>query len=323
MKKLSKETKIKLALGGLFIVLIGGYGVLKFSGSATSQNGADSTKLGSDPTISDKTQKAEYEVSNKDLTQNMFGGTSSETVVPDTSKKAASDTKTLRGKRKVKPAGTVMATLEEKPQKITVRIERDEPRVTPIPEKHKKKIYFVVVKENDYRSPLLNSKLDEGTNDPKSQVKLFKAKIYGTQKIKTNESLTIRNVEDIVLGNKKIPSGSIFYGITSISGNRMFVSINSAVTQFGSVGLDLSLYDSDYSKGIFLKETMDVQVEQSGDQVIENSLQFASPTAQIAGTIAKESAKQVQRALTRQKKVSVVLEDSYEVMIGVPIKQQL
>lgn len=323
MKNLSKDTKMKLAFGLAFILIIVGYFAYKFSGNASSSEN-DTTSLTSDPTITADTKKNEYEVTNQDLTQNMFGSTTSSSDTVTTEKKELNtDSKQAVVRKKVasRPS-TVMAALDTRP-KLEIKITREEPRLAAIPEKKKPKIYFVVVKEDDYRSPFSNRKQNNDYGkDPKSQVKLFRAKVYGSQKIRSNETLTIRNIEDIAVGNKIIPSGSIFYGTTSISGNRMFVSLNSCVTPGGNFGVTLSLYDSDYGKGIFLKETMDIEVERSGDQVIDQSVNLLSPTAQIAGTIAKESAKQVQRSLARQNKISVVLEDSYDVMIGVPINKE-
>jgi hypothetical protein len=321
MKTLSKDTKMKLAFGLVFILIIVGYFAYKFSGN-TSSSETDTTSLTSDPTIKEDTKKNEYEVTNQDLTQNMFGSTTSSSDTVSAQKKDVVESKQPVRKKVVSRPSTVMAALDTRP-KLEIKITREEPRLAAIPEKKKPKIYFVIVKEDDYKSPFsVRKQSNDYGKDPKSQVKLFRAKVYGSQKIRSNETLTIRNIEDISIGNKIIPSGSIFYGTTSISGNRMFVSLNSCVTPGGNFGVTLSLYDSDYGKGIFLKETMDIEVERSGDQVIDQSVNLLSPTAQIAGTIAKESAKQVQRSLARQNKISVVLEDSYDVMIGVPISKE-
>jgi hypothetical protein len=149
---------------------------------------------------------------------------------------------------------------------------------------------------------------------------LYAAKIYGTQRVKSGDPLTLRNVEEIPYGNKKIPVSSILYGIANQSGNRMHITLTSVITKDGKFPLAaLSICDHDMVKGIYLKDYEDIAQDDASESVIDE-VGTAVPN-QLVGNVAKATTKQLQKNVNKQQKITITLEDEYEVFIAVPLKK--
>lgn len=173
---------------------------------------------------------------------------------------------------------------------------------------------FVVVEDRYRRS---EAPQDKRTRSPEKEA-LYAAKIYGTQRVKTGDPLTLRSTEAIPLSGKVIPAASILYGTASQSGNRMHITLTSAVTRDGKYAVSLGVYDYDMVRGIYLKDYEDVAQDDAAESTIDE-VGSAVPNRFI-GSVTKATTKQVQRSMSRQQKLTVTLEDGYEVYIAVPLK---
>jgi hypothetical protein len=173
---------------------------------------------------------------------------------------------------------------------------------------------FVVVEGRYHRSS------PPQDNRTKSQDKelLYTAKIYGTQRVKTGDPLTLRSTENIPFGSRVIPAASILYGIASQNGNRMHITLTSAITREGKYAISLSVYDHDMVRGIYLKDYEDIAQDNAAESTIDE-MGSAVPNRFI-GSVTKATTKQVQRSLSKQQKLTITLEDEYEVYIAVPQK---
>jgi hypothetical protein len=173
---------------------------------------------------------------------------------------------------------------------------------------------FMVVEDRYRRSEQVE---DKRTRSQEKEI-LYTAKIYGTQKVKTGDPLTLRNTEPIPFNNKIIPAASILYGIASQNGNRMNITLTSVVTRNGKYAVTLSVYDHDMVRGIYLKDYEDVAQDDAAESAIDE-VGSAVPN-RLIGSVTKATTRQMQRNLSKQQKLTITLEDEYEVYIAVPQK---
>jgi hypothetical protein len=193
--------------------------------------------------------------------------------------------------------------------------EEAERRAAALEEANRKPTFnFVVVESRYHRS---EQQQDKHTRSQEKEL-LYTAKIYGTQRVKTGDPLTLRNTEPVPFGSRIIPAASILYGIASQNGNRMHITLTSAVTREGKYAISLSIYDHDMVRGIYLKDYEDVAQESAAESTIDE-IGSAVPN-RLIGSVTKATSKQVQRNLTKQQKLVITLEDEYEVYIAVPQK---
>jgi hypothetical protein len=172
------------------------------------------------------------------------------------------------------------------------------------------------------RTPSVYSTYKEELTTTHDNVILFSAKVYGFQKIKTNETVTLRNTEVVVSNGHTIPAGSIFRGVAKMSGNRMSIDITSAVSRDGRYSVKMSIYDNDFVKGIFVKEVSEAtedNVSSATDAAI-NIATSAVPFGSVVKSVGKETVKQTQRALEKQNKITITLEDGYDVYLAIATK---
>lgn len=199
---------------------------------------------------------------------------------------------------------TIQKASEPKP------VKRVEPKPKAEEKKPEVKFNFVIVKEEE---PAVKSIIKENVQLDGS---LSHAKIYGTQKVRDQETVTIRNMEDIELSKRLIiPSQSILYGLCSVSGNRMKIHITKALTMHGNIEVNMSVFDNDFQEGLFIKNAIQMGVEENSNTLIEEIAQnSANP---ITGTVMKQTAKSVQRNAKRLQKIELPLEDGYDIYLNV------
>jgi hypothetical protein len=180
----------------------------------------------------------------------------------------------------------------------------------------KPKFNFTIVEE---RGDFGNIDFPDKSKKTQDKEILYAAKIYGTQRIKSGDPVTLRNTEIIQYGKNKMPVGSIIYGIAQQSGNRMNINLSNVQTRDGKFPiLGLSVCDFDMVKGIYLKEYEDLSQDEASESVIEEV--GSSVPNQLVGTIATATTKQIQKNINKQQKIVITLEDNYEVYVAVPTK---
>lgn len=321
---LTKETKIKLAFIGLIIIGIGGYTTIVILKAKKAES--EKVKGVEDPSIKNKTEygsMGEAERNNLmekvDSKDKKVSVDSSKIKKVDSSKKTRSVVKEEKKEVKTeKVENNIQEKLQEKvdqslPKKVVVKEEKKEKKEE-IPNV---KFNFVIVKDDDLSSE--NVRVQErGSMGAKDDVKLFKGKVYGVQKVKSSEPVMVRNTEEFVIYKPKkvtIPTNSIFNGTCKLAGNRLYINLTSTSTMNGDYPVDIDVYDSDFIKGIFIKEGIETGVEESGNTIVEDA-SGAIPN-QLAGAVVRTTSRAVQRSLAKQEKISVTLQDGYEIMLGV------
>ena len=124
----------------------------------------------------------------------------------------------------------------------------------------------IVSETNDYDKDL--NEIDNGTKDrhhdffnqipeieiPKEAPKFhtndfIRVKVHGSHKLKDHYRVTMRLIESATIRHEFIPKGSLVYGITNFSQNRMFVK----VTNIDLKSVSLEAYDCyDGNKGVYV-----------------------------------------------------------------------
>ncbi|MDR2086889.1 MAG: conjugative transposon protein TraM [Dysgonamonadaceae bacterium] len=248
------------------------------------------------------------------------GSSSSVTPVPASARRKESFAGASKGKAAVADT-TVKTALEQQmdqmeakaapsyvPRKVAEHKEASKPRVN-----------LTVVKS---RKPAVYSTYKDDLTTTYDDVVLFSAKVYGFQKIKTNETVTLRNIETITANGHIIAPGSIFRGVAKMSGNRMSIDVTSAVSREGRYSVKMSVYDNDFVQGIFVKEVSAVQEENTSTaaDAAVNIAASAVPFGSTIKSVGKETAKQTARALEKNNKITITLEDGYEVYLAIAKK---
>lgn len=319
---MSKDTIIKLSFVGLIVIGLGGFIAFKVYNFKKAQ--AENISVVNDPNIKGKTEYGEMSETDRNALMSKLDDKDKkkDSVVVEEKK----EVKKPEAKRAIvkteekKDVGSVQEMLAEKVDKIEEKkrpVKKEEP-VQEVKKEENVKFNFVIVKDDEILSEKVAVE-EKGKTGVKDDVKLYKGKIYGQQRIKSNEPVIVRNTEEFVITKPKrvtIPASSVLYGTCRLAGNRMFINLTSATTMHGDFPIDIEVYDSDYIKGIFVKEGIETGVEQSSDAVINDAT--SNMPNQLAGTVVRTTSRQIQRSLARQEKVTVTLEDGYTIMLGVP-----
>jgi hypothetical protein len=90
------------------------------------------------------------------------------------------------------------------------------------------------------------------------------------------------------------------------------------MTRDGKFSCNLAVCDFDMIKGIYLKDYEDVAQDNATDEVINEAT--SGQSGSLIGSVTKTTAKQVSKNLNKKQKITITLEDGYEIYIAVPIK---
>ncbi len=85
----------------------------------------------------------------------------------------------------------------------------------------------------------------------------IKACVHKTTVIRQGESLPLRLLEDVVVGNVHIPAQTVVIAMPQIRGNRMLLNISTLHYQEAILPVDLSAYDLDGQEGLFIPGTLE------------------------------------------------------------------
>jgi hypothetical protein len=353
MKDLKKNKKNLYVVAGAGIALVAlvvfiWVKVADFKGARDKQQ-----TIVSDPKITESTKNREYSEVSRESAAGIFAGRDSmrstsgtgtlgqATVIstdspvadsPAVSESSSSNKKNGNNTKRSTPNSRRTPVVTNRDSSVKTALEQQMEQIeaktsAPAPKKHvehkeeaKPLVNLTVVKS---RKPLVYSTYKEELTTTHDDVVLFSAKVYGFQKIKTNETVTLRNTETITANGHVVAAGSIFRGVAKMSGNRMTVDITSAVSREGRYSVKMSVYDNDFVKGIFVKEVSEItedNTSSAADAAI-NIATSAIPFGSVVKSVGKETAKQTQRALEKQNKITITLEDGYEVYLAIANKK--
>ena len=155
------------------------------------------------------------------------------------------------------------------------------------------------------------------TNETKPQVsKSIQAVIHEEQTLVSGETVRLRLIQETNIAGVIIPKDQLVYGVASLNGDRLKISIRHIRVADSIIPVDLRIHDADGMEGIRIPGSITQQVStQSGNQVLQglgfssfdNSLEAQATSAGI------ETAKSFLGKKIRQVKVN--LKAGYQVWI--------
>lgn len=95
---------------------------------------------------------------------------------------------------------------------------------------------------------------NEGITDKNS----IGASVYQTVTLTNGKEVQLRLLEPMMAGNFRIPTGTILTGACRISGDRLDVTIHSIQYAGNIIGVELSVYDTDGQRGVFVPNSDEI-----------------------------------------------------------------
>ncbi|EOR96259.1 Conjugative transposon protein TraM [Arcticibacter svalbardensis MN12-7] len=134
------------------------------------------------------------------------------------------------------------------------------------------------------------------------------AMIAEDQKLTTGASVKIQLLTDMYVKGIQVPSGGFLYGICSLTGDRLMISISSLLTGTTILPVSLSVYDLDGLPGIGVPGVMGMDAAKQGTEQAMQGLELSaldpSLTAQVANA-GIQTAKGLFRKKMKQVKVDI------------------
>ncbi len=116
----------------------------------------------------------------------------------------------------------------------------------------------------------------------------IKACIHRTTTIRQGESLPLRLLEDVMVGNIHIPAQTVLVAIPQIRGNRMLLTIATVQYQGTLLPVDLSAYDLDGQEGLFIPGTLEQNAVKEVLGSIGKSSSSASPFSMTNNSVGEQ-----------------------------------
>lgn len=148
---------------------------------------------------------------------------------------------------------------------------------------------------------------------------MFRAVIHGTQTIKSGQTALFRTKEEIHYGNMVVPANTLLTGWTSISENRLTITISSVRLGHEVYALPLEVYGSDGMKGLPLNydaagKIANTQASATATQEISSAAsRYGGTIGRVAGTLISGVGSQVRSI----KNVEVKLIDNQSVILKI------
>lgn len=169
--------------------------------------------------------------------------------------------------------------------------------------------------ENGFFSEAKFSSNDEATND-----NAIEATIPETQTLVTGASVKLILSNDVTINDMQLSSGTLVYGIASLSNERLKISISSIRFQNSILPVSLDVYDMDGQEGIYVpgsinrtvaKESANNAVSGIGTTTVDNSVgaEAASAGIEVAKTLFSKKVKLIK--VTVRAGYTVLLRDSH------------
>lgn len=152
-----------------------------------------------------------------------------------------------------------------------------------------------------------------------SSGEMFRAVIHGTQTIKAGQTALFRTKEEIHYGNMVVPANTLLTGWTSISENRLTITISSVRLGHEVYALPLEVYGSDGMKGLPLNydaagKIANTQASATATQEISSAAsRYGGTIGRVAGTLISGVGSQVRSI----KNVEVKLIDNQSVILKI------
>lgn len=150
------------------------------------------------------------------------------------------------------------------------------------------------------------------------------AVVAGDQTITNGQSVRLRIVEPMWIGNRLIPRNTTIVGAARLQGERLEVEITSVECEGSVYDVELQVYDSDGQEGINIPESMEIdalhEIGANMGSTMGSSINISTNTgAQIASDVGRGLINGVSQYLTKKMRtVKVHLKAGYRVMLHQP-----
>ncbi|WP_300634130.1 conjugative transposon protein TraM [uncultured Duncaniella sp.] len=159
---------------------------------------------------------------------------------------------------------------------------------------------------------------------PSASKNTIAAVVAGDQTITNGQSIRLRIVEPMWIGNRLIPRNTTIVGAARLQGERLEVEITSVECEGSVYDVELQVYDSDGQEGINIPESMESdalhEIGANMGSTMGSSINISTNTgAQIASDVGRGLINGVSQYLTKKMRtVKVHLKAGYRVMLHQP-----
>ena len=150
------------------------------------------------------------------------------------------------------------------------------------------------------------------------------AVVAGNQSVVDGESVKLRTVEPMWVGNRLIPRNTTIVGSARVQGERLEIEITSIECEGSIYEVELQVYDSDGQEGINIPQSMESdalhEIGANMGSTMGSSINISTNTgAQIASDVGRGLINGVSQYLTKKMRtVKVHLKAGYRVMLHQP-----
>lgn len=150
------------------------------------------------------------------------------------------------------------------------------------------------------------------------------AVVAGNQSVVDGESVKLRTVEPMWVGNRLIPRNTTIVGSARVQGERLEIEITSIECEGSIYEVELQVYDSDGQEGINIPQSMESdalhEIGANMGSTMGSSINISTNTgAQIASDVGRGLINGVSQYLTKKlRTVKVHLKAGYRVMLHQP-----
>ena len=150
------------------------------------------------------------------------------------------------------------------------------------------------------------------------------AVVAGNQSVVDGESVKLRTVEPMWVGNRLIPRNTTVVGSARVQGERLEIEITSIECEGSIYDVELQVYDSDGQEGINIPQSMESdalhEIGANMGSTMGSSINISTNTgAQIASDVGRGLINGVSQYLTKKlRTVKVHLKAGYRVMLHQP-----
>ena len=150
------------------------------------------------------------------------------------------------------------------------------------------------------------------------------AVVAGNQSVVDGESVKLRTVEPMWVGNRLIPRNTTIVGSARVQGERLEIEITSIECEGSIYDVELQVYDSDGQEGINIPQSMESdalhEIGANMGSTMGSSINISTNTgAQIASDVGRGLINGVSQYLTKKlRTVKVHLKAGYRVMLHQP-----
>ena len=154
-----------------------------------------------------------------------------------------------------------------------------------------------------------------------SRKNTISASVYGYQTVTDGQTVRLRLLEPMAVGERIIPKGAIIVGATKIQGERLNITITSIENGKTIIPVELSVYDTDGQQGIFIPNSMEVsaakEVAANMGGSMGSSINISSDAkAQLASDIGKGLIQGTSQYVAKKMRtVKVHLKAGYQVLL--------